>query len=590
MRQPARRAGPGRADPRGPRRFAGIRFRLGVALAVALAPILILGAFQAASDFETQANQRRDALRLAAERAAATSRARLDGAVVLLETLRPDALGDYCTPRLAAMADRLTGYERVLRVRADGAVGCGPDDAADAAPVTDQAWFARLRDGAEVVAVRAPAELATAPSMVVGVRASRPLGGFDGALAAVIALDALRPDVSDPALPDGAEAALTDAAGQVLVATRPQPFRLRGEALGARLAQLEARDLFAARDVSGDRRLYAAAPVAGGDVFIVLSASNPGPLSWARLNPMSAVVLPLLAWLAAFAATMWVSERIVVRWLAYLERVAAIYARGRFRVRPVHAREAPLEIRLLGDALSDMADGIDRRDRSLTDSLAEKDALLREVHHRVKNNLQIISSLLSMQQRALTDAAAKTALGDTRQRIAALALIYRTLYQSNDIRHADLREFLTDLVGQLIASESGRGPVVTSAVEADSLVADPDKLAPLALWLVEAVSNAQKHAFAGRGGHLAVRFRVRGPTSELEVRDDGPGAPMDRLTPGVGSTLMQAFARQLRGEMSLEAPEGGGVIARLVFPTPEALRPIDPRDLDSAATGTGAGG
>ncbi|HEV7353460.1 MAG TPA: histidine kinase dimerization/phosphoacceptor domain -containing protein [Brevundimonas sp.] len=580
MARPGRRAGPGRAAPRhSGRRFAGIRFRLGVALAAALAPILLLGAFQAASDFELQAEQRRDALRLAVERSAATSRARLDGAVVLLETLRPDALGDYCTPRLAALADRLTGYEQVLRVRADGAIGCGLDDGTTAPTVVDQAWFARLRDGAEVVTLRAPATLNADPAMVVGVRATRPLGGFDGALAAVIALDALRPDVSDPALPAGAEAALTDAAGQVLVATRPEPFRLRGEALGPRLGQLHGREVFAARDVSGDQRIYAAAPVIGGDVFIVLSASNPGPLSWARLNPMSAVVLPLLAWLAAFGATMWVSERLVVRWLAYLERVAAIYARGRFKVRPVQIGEAPLEIRALGEALSDMADGIDRRDRSLTDSLAEKDALLREVHHRVKNNLQIISSLLSMQQRALEDPAAKAALADTRQRISALALIYRTLYQSNDIRQADLREFLTDLVGQLIASESGRGPVVTSLVEADSLVADPDKLAPLALWLVEAVSNAQKHAFAGRGGRLEVRFRVLGPTSVLEVRDDGPGAPVDRLTPGVGSTLMQAFARQLRGEMTLEAPEGGGVLARLVFPTPEALRPIDPRDL-----------
>jgi two-component sensor histidine kinase len=581
------RAGPGwPGSGAGARRFAGIRFRLGAALAIALAPILILGAFQAAADFELQSSQRQDALRLAAERAAATSRARLDGAVVLLETLRPDALGGYCTPRLAALADRLTGYERVLRVRADGAIGCGLEDDAEAPPVGDQAWFTRLQGGAEVVTMRAPPTLSPTPAMVVAVRASRPLGGFDGALAAVIALDALRPDVSDPALPDGAEAALTDPRGEVLVATRAGAFRLGGADLGARLARLETEDVFRARDETGERRIYAAAPVAGGDVFIVLSAPNPGPLSWARLNPMSAVVLPLLAWLAAFAATMWVSERLVVRWLAYLERIAAIYARGRFNVRPVQVAAAPSEIRLLGETLGEMADGIARRDRSLTDSLAEKDALLREVHHRVKNNLQIISSLLSMQQRALEDSAARAALGDTRQRIAALALIYRTLYQSADIRHADLREFLTDLVGQLIAAESGRGPVVTSSVEADSLVADPDKLAPLALWLVEAVTNAQKHAFAGRGGALAVRFRVSGPSSVLEVQDDGPGAPVDRQTPGVGSTLMQAFARQLRGEMTMEQPEGGGVLARLVFPTPEALQPIDPRDLTTPGGGT----
>jgi two-component sensor histidine kinase len=143
------------------------------------------------------------------------------------------------------------------------------------------------------------------------------------------------------------------------------------------------------------------------------------------------------------------------------------------------------------------------------------------------------------QQRALTDPASKVAVGDTRQRIAALALIYRTLYQSDDLRYADARIFLTELVGQLVASESGRGQLVTSSVEADSLVVDPDKLAPLALWLVEAVTNAQKHAFTGRGGDLKVRFFVRGETSVLEVQDDGPGVS-ETFRAGVGRTLMGA--------------------------------------------------
>ena len=274
---------------------------------------------------------------------------------------------------------------------------------------------------------------------------------------------------------------------------------------------------------------------------------------------------------------MLLSERIFIRWLDYLERVAAIYAKGRFSVRPLQAMNAPSEIRTMARTLDEMAEAITVRDRELTDALAEKDALMREIHHRVKNNLQIISSLLSMQQRALTDAPAKAALGDTRQRISALALIYRTLYQSNDIRHADAREFLNELVGQLVASEAGRGPVVISSVDADSLHVDPDKLAPLALWLVEAVTNAQKHAFAGSGGELKVRFRVQGEKSVLEVEDNGPGAQAGAEV-GVGRTLMSAFAKQLRGETEFATPPGGGTIARMIFATPEALAPVDPAD------------
>jgi two-component sensor histidine kinase len=161
-------------------------------------------------------------------------------------------------------------------------------------------------------------------------------------------------------------------------------------------------------------------------------------------------------------------------------------------------------------------------------------------------------------------------------------LIYRTLYQSDDLRYADARIFLTELVGQLLAGEALRGPMVTSSVEADSLVVDPDKLAPLALWLVEAVTNAQKHAFAGRGGDLKVRFRVKGDTSVLEVEDDGPGVD-DNLRDGVGRTLMGAFAKQLRGEAELVASPSGGTIARMTFATPEAVVPTDPGDLGTEA-------
>jgi len=583
--------GSGKGRTPSPARFQGIRFRLGVAMAIALLPIILLGAIQAQADFSRQDADRRADLQLAASRSAAATKARLDSTAILLETLSPEALGPYCAPRLVSLIDRLEDYEALYRVTASGDLVCSSrplSDGVTAATVRSRPWFQRLAAGEDIVVMRTESPSTPRPALTIAIRSERPMGRFDGAMATIIPLDTLQPDIADPALPDGAQAALTDAAGNILIATDVRAFQLRGEqglTGWVERARTEASGLFEADDAEGQHRVYAGAALAGRDVYVLLSAPSPGWLSWARLNPIGSLLLPLAAWFTAFTAVMLVSERVVVRWLDYLERVAAIYARGRFSVRPVQAAHAPSEIRLLASTLDELAENITERDRMLNESLSEKDALMREIHHRVKNNLQIISSLLSMQQRALTDAPAKAALGDTRQRISALALIYRTLYQSDNIRHADARDFLTELVGQLVAGDMGRGPLITSSVRADSLVVDPDKLAPLALWLVEAVTNAQKHAFAGRGGDLQVRFTVDGATSTLEVQDDGPG-PQDTPTApgGVGRTLMGAFAKQLRGEAELVPAPGGGTIARMVFATPEAVTPIDPSDV----VGTGS--
>ncbi|HEX7887427.1 MAG TPA: sensor histidine kinase, partial [Phenylobacterium sp.] len=210
------------------------------------------------------------------------------------------------------------------------------------------------------------------------------------------------------------------------------------------------------------------------------------------------------------------------------------------------------------------------RDSAMNASLDEKDALMREIHHRVKNNLQVISSLLNMQQRSLVDPAARSAMSDTRQRITALALIYRALYQGPDLKRVDLRPFLEELTAQLVNGELSQGLTVRTELKVDPLVIDPDRLAPLALFAVEAITNAQKHAFTVRGGVLRLNFTVRGEEAELEICDDGQVEESALVSSGVGRTLMTAFARQLRGRAELVRNEAGGVTARLIFPTPLA--------------------
>ncbi|HVN00014.1 MAG TPA: sensor histidine kinase [Caulobacteraceae bacterium] len=538
--------------------------RLGLALALALLPVLFLSAVQAGLAFQRQAQLERTELTAAAERSGAVARARIDSAQVLLQTLAPGSIGFQCAQRLSEIGARLKGYENLIRFDANGRFACAAADVPPDPARGSRPWFSALRAGAPLVIASNPgAVYAREPSLVAAVRAEDPQGRFDGALAAVMSLASLRPDISDRALPAGSEIALADNAGHWLSATNLARFPI---APGARFGAQSR--LWAQVDRTGVGRIFAAAPLVGQEVYVVISAPRQGLVSWAWLNPVSAIALPILAFALALIAVWTVAERGVVRWIAYLQRIAAIYARGRFSVRPVQAERAPPEIRDLADTLGAMAATIVARDAMLLDHIAQKDAMLLEIHHRVKNNLQIISSLLNMQQRALTDPSARAAISDTRQRITALALIYRALYQSPDLRRVDLREFLEELVGQLITGEAGQRLARTD-FSCDPVVIDPDRLAPIALFAVEAISNACKHGLAV-GGQLSIAFRVRRGEGELSITDTGFEGRTSKLGAGVGRTLMSAYARQLRGEASFKANPGGGLVAKVTFPIPES--------------------
>jgi two-component sensor histidine kinase len=506
----------------------------------------------------------------AAERSAAVARVRIEATEVLLETLDPDAIGPQCSPRLAVAMLRSKGFSNLIRVDADGRVSCGAHPVGSDPARIQSDWFQALKRGAPVSIDRVDTgPYAKAPAALIAVRAAGPGGGFGGALVAVTPLDELKPDLADRTLPADSEVALADSTGRYLLWTNRNAF---APVPAADLtASAKGSAVFHARDLKGAERVYAAAPLLG-DVMVVLSAPDQGLFYWAKFNPWSSLLLPIAAFALALACVWVAADRVIVRWLAYLDRIAAIYARGRFTVRPLQAERAPPEVRALAHTLDIMAETIAGRDQALRDNLAQKDALMREIHHRVKNNLQVITSLLNMQQRALSDPAARAAMSNTRQRIGALALIYRALYQGPDLKRVDVRSFLEELIAQVLASEAAQHPPFRTELEADDLVVDPDKLAPIALFAVEAISNAQKHAFGPQGGSLHVRFTLEGEEGVLEISDEGGRGQPPELTEGVGRTLMTAFARQLRGRAEIAPNARGGVTARLVFPAPEGQR------------------
>lgn len=203
--------------------------------------------------------------------------------------------------------------------------------------------------------------------------------------------------------------------------------------------------------------------------------------------------------------------------------------------------------------------------QALERMLDEKDVLLHEVHHRVKNNLQVVSSLLSLQRRTVTDPVTREALDDSRRRVQTLALVHERLYQGSNLAAVDMHQYLNQLVGQLCRTMSPEGVQVRAQVTADAGSVPVNVAIPCGLIVNELVSNALKYAFAGRAeGMIRITFTRVGDEMHLEVADDGVGlvgAPRDG---SIGMRLVESLARQVRGTFTVDATRG--VHATVRFP------------------------
>ena len=199
-------------------------------------------------------------------------------------------------------------------------------------------------------------------------------------------------------------------------------------------------------------------------------------------------------------------------------------------------------------------------------SLREKEAMLKEIHHRVKNNLQVISSLLSLQATRVTHPSATDVLTESQNRVRAMALVHETLYRSDDLARVDLSRYLGELCSFLFRSFGVDSTRVRLDIDVESVTIALDKTIPCGLVVNEIVSNSLKYAFPGtRSGTVTVRARTR-PDGQLTLTlaDDGIGLPADLVldhTPSLGLQLVTILAEQLGGQLTVERSPG----TRFVF-------------------------
>jgi len=195
-------------------------------------------------------------------------------------------------------------------------------------------------------------------------------------------------------------------------------------------------------------------------------------------------------------------------------------------------------------------------EEALRSSLNEKEILLKEIHHRVKNNMQIISSLINLQSDYATDEATVKMFEDSKNRIRSMALIHEKLYNSEDISLIEFSKYIKSLTSKLLEFYSSKTRLITINVISDNITMDIDSAIPCGLIINELVSNAIKYAFPnGNDGNITIRMHQKGENHVLCVEDDGVGFPkdIDFMNPKtLGLQIVHTLTLQLGGNIELE--------------------------------------
>jgi len=337
----------------------------------------------------------------------------------------------------------------------------------------------------------------------------------------------------------------------LLPAERLDPTRLRDS-----IVQALGRD--------GRPHLYVIERLFADDLFMVGIA--PADTLYARaLAAFGELLGPVILIVVLTFAVVGVGVyRLVLQPLAVFTQAVRAYRAGDFTFRPNPGR-APVEIHDLADQFGKMARAISQRERRLERVIVHRDGLIAEIHHRVKNNLQMVASLLSLQSGRVRSEEAREALNSARRRVLSLAVLHKHLFERDDVENVDVGQFLEDLCIQLRGSHVGSYDArIKITCEHDPLILPTRDSIALGLVVTEAVTNATKYAFPGkRSGKIDVRLAVSGDRVRLSIKDDGvgeEGSVEPALSGGLGRSLMEGLAGQLSGTLQVRREHGTEVL------------------------------
>jgi two-component sensor histidine kinase len=209
--------------------------------------------------------------------------------------------------------------------------------------------------------------------------------------------------------------------------------------------------------------------------------------------------------------------------------------------------------------LSDKNDEITLKSQMLSAALKEKELLMKEVHHRVKNNMQIIISLLKLQSEKINDKQVEVYFSEARNRIQSMALIHEFLYKKERMDYMQMDEYIKQLILEIQISYTQPNHIIEMDVDLDAIQLDFDTSIPLGLIINELVTNAYKHAFPSGVGHIWVSFKKLEKNYQLIVKDNGIGTPdnyKEKMENSLGMELIHLLSQQINAQLSIIHDKG----------------------------------
>jgi two-component sensor histidine kinase len=562
-----------------------LRTRLVVVVTVALLPVLALSAWYAVREQRAAELRRVETVAAAAELVVARHRELLEATRRLLvamceedavrQSAGPDATaGDInrCEAYLGQVLQKFPNeYSSAFVTDAAGTARCSSAQTAVGMGFSDREIFRLVRETGKF-AVGAQIASRVTPTAVIPT--ALPIlkdGEFRGMCALGISLRSFADLVTPASTADPIAVSLVDRRG-VSLAGSAEAARVLPVAV--RLAAAIVGDQKAFREYGQDGQLYEfhLLPLADTSIFVVAAAPVAEGFP-SLLDDWGGFILVVLALAAALAAVWLGADRWCVQPLRYIRDFADRVARGDdMKLEP--KRPWGPELASVGEGVRAMAAAIASREAELRDGLEQRDHMLREIHHRVKNNLQMISSLLNLQAGEIRSPRIRRFFGDAQNRVLTLSILHRHLYERSSWALVDFQQFISDLVRQIsVGRRNPDRPQPRYQIRAPIMAVGPDIAIPIGLIVTEAVSSALNRSFENvTAPEIRIEAADKAGTVELTIEDNGAGGA-GSLRPdirgGFGITLIRGLAMQLGGEAQISPREGGGMRVAVTFPMPQ---------------------